>query len=396
MAHHLSSVLYVYIMNMMGAEIIIVQLGGNCENMKNKIVLLLKYLLSCIMGVAVFMNISMNITPLLDIHVPHLVFDYCKANAEQINYSIPIDAIVYNGHYYKYFADRCSWQRANKKCHEYGGYLVTIKDAKENDFILSMMKDYTSDSYAWIGFSDLDQEGKWCWANNEKVTYTNWGTSQPDAGTLQNCAILATKYDSGYSFGHSWSCNEGEWDNVQGSFPFGFICEWDETIDDNVIQYLSEIQPISYERYTGNEGDSCVFNFDRLGLPGANYEYLRNGNIDINGKKYQNGFEIWIARWNNKPEKSWVRTVYPLYGRYSKLTGRTGLIKGSYNTKDFNATIYFMNGKQVLFQCNMTPKNIYHNIKVDLTGVKELTLYVIDNEAKAGGTSFALAELKLN
>ena len=155
---------------------------------------------------------------------------------------------------------------------------------------------------------------------------------------------------------------------------------------------LSEISPSSYERYTGNEGDSCVFSLD--GSLSMNGQTSRYGNTGVNGEVFGNGFEVWIARWNGIAEISWVRTKYALDGKYTALTGRTGLIK-SYNTTNFDTTVYFYNGEQLLASYRLTPTNYTYTIQVDLTGVQELTLFVQDNVAVSGGTSFALADLML-
>ncbi len=161
------------------------------------------------------------------------------------------------------------------------------------------------------------------------------------------------------------------------------------------IEYLSQIYPFSFERYENNEGDSCVYNLDGKGLPGIANEYTRYGNQGIDGTTYNNGFEVWLARWNYTPEMSWVQTTYQLNGQFSSLSGKTGLIQ-SYNTTNFNTTVYFYDGERQLASYTLTPDNCNYDISVNLQGVNQLTLRVQDNVAVAGGTSFALAELKLS
>lgn len=163
---------------------------------------------------------------------------------------------------------------------------------------------------------------------------------------------------------------------------------------DSLVEYLPDIYPSEFEKYEGNEGDSCIFNFNLKGLPGKNNDFIRNGSIGVNEEVFSNGFEIWIARWNFTEEISWVKTVYDLNGDYNRLTGNTGLIK-SYNTSDFNTTISFYGDGHLLKSYNMTPKNYKHTIKINLTNVKKLTLFVKDNKASRGGTSYALNELHL-
>ena len=55
--------------------------------------------------------------------------------------SIPEDAVLFNGHYYKiylYGLSCLSWTTAEKKCEELGGHLVTITSAEEQAFIESI------------------------------------------------------------------------------------------------------------------------------------------------------------------------------------------------------------------------------------------------------------------
>lgn len=161
-----------------------------------------------------------------------------------------------------------------------------------------------------------------------------------------------------------------------------------------LADYLSEIYPSSFERYEGNEGDSCVFNLDGKGLS-MRGQYFRNGNHGRYGDTvFENGFEVWMARWNDEPEISWVRTEYDLEGKYELLLGLTDLIK-SYNTTDFDTTIYFYDGDRLLTSYRMTPDSYSYVMEVNVEGVDKLTMLVRDNKAVQGGTSFALFELRL-
>ncbi len=164
--------------------------------------------------------------------------------------------------------------------------------------------------------------------------------------------------------------------------------------DPSTVHYLPEIYPSDYRRYEGNEGDTCVFNMDKKGLPGNEFKYTRNGNVGVNGEQYSNGFEVWMARWNDESEKSWVQTFYDLNGKYTRLSGNTGLIK-SYNTHNFDTMVYFYDGDRELASYRLTPDNYQYGIDVDLTGVEKLELFVEDNTAVCGGTSIALNNLEL-
>ena len=134
---------------------------------------------------------------------------------------------------------------------------------------------------------------------------------------------------------------------------------------------LSSLKPTATDRYTGNEGDSFI---DVLGT--------RNGKKGTDGKTYKNGLEVWLARWNGKAEKSWVKASYNIKGEYSSLTGKIITIDNSYNKSDFDITV----------EINGDGKTV----DIDVTGVKSLEIYAYDNREVCGGTSLGLVNFKLS
>ncbi len=150
---------------------------------------------------------------------------------------------------------------------------------------------------------------------------------------------------------------------------------------------LSSLSPIYSEVYMENMGDSYMFT---LGT-----HECRNGNVSVNGSQYWNGFEVWLARWNNTDEKSFVINTYDIDNQYARLTGKTGLIQ-SYNTYNFNTIVSIIGDNRVLYEQVLTPENYDYSFDVDISGVKELTIKVQDIDAVSGGTSFALYDLYLH
>ena len=154
---------------------------------------------------------------------------------------------------------------------------------------------------------------------------------------------------------------------------------------------LADLGYVNWGRYTGNMGDSSVFNLDKsINING----YSRNGNVGVDGTVYNNGFEVWIARWNFGDNISWAYRTMKLDNKYSTLCGSTGLIK-SYNTTNFDTTAYFYSGNTLLYSVRMTPSDWKHDFVIDVSGVDELKVLVQDNVKTAGGTSFALYNLFL-
>lgn len=151
-------------------------------------------------------------------------------------------------------------------------------------------------------------------------------------------------------------------------------------------KYLDECTITTFDQYDDNEGDSFIY-------PIGQHRYSR-GNIDINGISYSHGIEAWIARWNYTPEQSWASATFDV-GRFTgNLIGQCVLID-SYNTTNFDTTAYFYGDGNLLASYNMKSDNIPFSINIEMENVKELRIYVEDNDYFVGGTSFGFTEMKL-
>ena len=74
-----------------------------------------------------------------------------------------------NNHSYKRV--HCeSWDDAQAKAVAEGAHLVSINDAAEQQWLVSIF----GTAPCWIGLTDLVKEGKWGWTNGEPLTYINW------------------------------------------------------------------------------------------------------------------------------------------------------------------------------------------------------------------------------
>lgn len=155
---------------------------------------------------------------------------------------------------------------------------------------------------------------------------------------------------------------------------------------------ISSLTPTAFDRYTGNEGDSFFYNLNKQGLADKNNNYYRCGNIGVDETVYKNGFEVWIARWNYSQEISWAAITYDIDGAYKTLSGSTGLIK-SYNTTNFDTTVYFYGDEQLLYSQVLTNDNFKFDFNIDVSGVDKLKILVQDNVAVKGGTALALYDL---
>ena len=107
----------------------------------------------------VFLSLSVFITPI--------------ANATPV-----LDSL--NGHWYDYVeSSDTGWQSAkdaasNSVFRGMKGYLATISDSAENDFIASILH-----GNAYLGASNLPN-GQFSWVTGEQFSYTNWGAGEPN------------------------------------------------------------------------------------------------------------------------------------------------------------------------------------------------------------------------
>ena len=150
----------------------------------------------------------------------------CEWDSENITENI----LEFGGHKYKLYNDKSmSWGEAKTFCEEQGGHLVTITSADEQDAIYEYAKQFDIHSDIWIGVSDTNVEGDWShWITGEEVTFTNWGTGEPDnyQGIEQDYGVICMEHKSGSGY----DVQPGQWDDIaeNGETASGFfICEWE-------------------------------------------------------------------------------------------------------------------------------------------------------------------------
>ena len=74
------------------------------------------------------------------------------------------------GHRYYYAKNELNWLSASRLSDDLGGYLATINDPAENDFLNNLLVGNT----AYIGLSDQGSLGEFYWQNEDDLNYTNW------------------------------------------------------------------------------------------------------------------------------------------------------------------------------------------------------------------------------
>ena len=114
-----------------------------------------------------------------------------------------------------------SWSEAQANAIKLGGNLVTINNKEENDWIFKNFEQISTGSSeglgVMIGITDGEEEGTWKWISGEEVTYSNWGTNQPDNSRgLENHSVIG--WDRG-----TWNDIQEDWNNLQTKTKWGEV-----------------------------------------------------------------------------------------------------------------------------------------------------------------------------
>ncbi|XP_033624642.1 macrophage mannose receptor 1-like [Asterias rubens] len=141
-----------------------------------------------------------------------------------------------------------TWTDAKYYCDAQGGYLLTIRNDGENQYITSRLTDFNQVGVydVYIGISDTISDNSLKWVQSTGSTYTNWATGEPTLTVSRNdCGSIYTGSSSG-----QWMAKDCY--NLQG-----FICK---------IQAGAAVTSVPPNMSTGRcdpgwdlNGDSCYY-----------------------------------------------------------------------------------------------------------------------------------------
>jgi hypothetical protein len=92
---------------------------------------------------------------------------------------------------YEFFDDPVSWNIAEQRCVDWGGYLASVESSEENAFLdgwPGVMGIAAADgSGIWLGGTDAGGEGDFRWRDGVPLGFVSWAPNQPDNGAGVDC-----------------------------------------------------------------------------------------------------------------------------------------------------------------------------------------------------------------
>ena len=98
---------------------------------------------------------------------------------------------------YQYDATYRSWPDSQAYCQSLGAQLAEVPDAATNDFLSQTF----GPEIFWIGLNDRASEGHFVWPSGKSVTFTDFGDTEPNGNTRENCV----------NWGFTWNDLPCEW-----------------------------------------------------------------------------------------------------------------------------------------------------------------------------------------
>ncbi|XP_026106457.1 oxidized low-density lipoprotein receptor 1-like [Carassius auratus] len=81
--------------------------------------------------------------------------------------------------------EKKSWAESRQDCKARGADLITINNSEEQGLVTKM----SDGSFAWIGLTDSDLEGRWKWVDGSRLESDFWRSGEPNGHKGENCVV---------------------------------------------------------------------------------------------------------------------------------------------------------------------------------------------------------------
>lgn len=113
-----------------------------------------------------------------------------------------------NNHYYFLLAP-ATWTASQAEAQTFGGHLVTINDAAENQWVYATFGGLNR--ALWLGLTDQAVEGDFRWISGESFSYQNWSSGEPNSG---GGFVPDEDYAYMVEANPGWPLTPGAWNDV--------------------------------------------------------------------------------------------------------------------------------------------------------------------------------------
>ena len=151
-----------------------------------------------------------------------------------------------NNHTY-HLLSASSWEDAANAARGLNGFLVTVDDAQENQWVFDTFASFGNQSHhLWTGLSDHDEDGYYKWHDGTPFYYNNWGDSQPSEGGDEDYVHIAST-NMGNIMPTTWNDleNDPQYFSVYGVVEVGegadFSLEFNGEGDHVVVEHDSQL-----------------------------------------------------------------------------------------------------------------------------------------------------------
>ena len=126
----------------------------------------------------------------------------------------PEDWVEHGTHCYLNIKRKSTWNQGEEECLKLCANLPVIKSAAENDFLLSLMENYSW--HVWLGMESGNGDNVFQWVDGTQVAggFSAWAQGEPNFPGAENCGQMYTT-----------GVNQGKWNNLACLSSSSLVCQ---------------------------------------------------------------------------------------------------------------------------------------------------------------------------